>query len=100
MTGSLGWAPLLLFALVFLWTPPHFWALAIRYREDYASARVPMMPVVRSLGHTIWQILAYALATVAASAGFGVVARYALALLGGGGVGRRWPSWRCAPGSW
>ena len=41
-----GWAPLVLFALVFLWTPPHFWALAIRYRDDYASAHVPMMPVV------------------------------------------------------
>ncbi len=50
--GSLGWAPLTLFALVFLWTPPHFWALAIRYREDYANASVPMMPVVVSLGRT------------------------------------------------
>lgn len=74
VTGSLGWAPLLLFALVFLWTPPHFWALAIRYRDDYSRAGVPMMPVVRSVRRTSWQILAYALVTVATSAGFGLVA--------------------------
>ena len=72
--GSLGWAPLLLFALVILWTPPHFWALAIRYRDDYARANVPMMPVVRSLQRTSWQILVYALGTLTSSAGFGVVA--------------------------
>ncbi len=71
--GSLGWAPLLLFALVFLWTPPHFWALAIRYRDDYARASVPMMPVVKSLRLTSWQVFAYSLATVAVSAGFGAV---------------------------
>jgi heme o synthase len=72
--GSLGWAPLLLFALVFLWTPPHFWALAIRYRDDYASASVPMMPVVVSLERTSRQIFVYALATVAGSVAFGLVA--------------------------
>jgi len=74
VTGSLGWAPLILFSLVFLWTPAHFWALAIRYRDDYARASVPMMPVVRSLALTSWQIMAYAVATVAASAAFGLVA--------------------------
>ena len=72
--GSLGWAPLVLFALVFLWTPPHFWALAIRYRDDYANAKVPMMPVVVSLERTARQIFLYSLATVAASVVFGVVA--------------------------
>jgi protoheme IX farnesyltransferase len=72
--GSLSWAALALFALVFLWTPPHFWALAIRYRDDYAKADVPMMPVVRSLERTSWQILAYALATVAISVVFGFLA--------------------------
>ena len=74
VTGSLGWPPLLLFVLVFVWTPPHFWALAIRYRDDYARANVPMMPVVSSMGRTCWQILAYALATVAVSVAFGAVA--------------------------
>jgi heme o synthase len=72
--GSIGWAPLLLFALVFLWTPPHFWALAIRYRDDYKNANVPMMPVVESFERTAWQILLYSVATVAASVAFGVVA--------------------------
>jgi heme o synthase len=72
--GSLGWPPLVLFALVFLWTPPHFWALAIRYRDDYANASVPMMPVVVSLERTTRVIFIYALATVAASFVFGVVA--------------------------
>jgi heme o synthase len=71
--GSLGWAPLVLFTLVFLWTPPHFWALAIRYRSDYASASVPMLPVVDSLERTTRQIFIYSLATVACSAVFGVV---------------------------
>jgi protoheme IX farnesyltransferase len=74
VTGSLGWAPLLLFALVVLWTPPHFWALAIRYRDDYERAKVPMMPVVQSLQRTSWQIMAYAIATLGSSAAFGMVA--------------------------
>jgi heme o synthase len=72
--GSLGVAPLLLFALVFLWTPPHFWALAIRYRDDYANASVPMMPVVMSPEQTSRQIFLYSVATVATSIAFGVVA--------------------------
>jgi heme o synthase len=72
--GSLSWASLVLFALVFLWTPPHFWALAIRYRDDYANAHVPMMPVVKSFERTASEIFAYSVATVAASAVFGVVA--------------------------
>ena len=72
--GSVGWAPLLLFSLVVLWTPPHFWALAIRYRDDYANAKVPMMPVVQSIERTSRQMLGYAFATVVASAGFGMVA--------------------------
>ena len=46
VTDSLAWAPVVLFLVVFFWTPPHFWALAMRYREDYARAGVPMLPVV------------------------------------------------------
>jgi protoheme IX farnesyltransferase len=48
VTGSLSLVPFVLFAIVFFWTPPHTWALAMRYREDYQAARVPMLPVVRS----------------------------------------------------
>ncbi|HTW07799.1 MAG TPA: heme o synthase, partial [Acidimicrobiales bacterium] len=86
--GSLTWAPMALFALVFLWTPPHFWALAIRYRDDYARARVPMMPVVRSVARTSGEVLAYAVATLVASTAFGLLAHmrwlyWLVALLGG-----------------
>ena len=49
VTDHLGWAPLVLFAVIVIWTPPHFWALAIRYRDDYAAANVPMLPVVATL---------------------------------------------------
>ena len=67
VTGSLAWAPLVLFAVVFFWTPPHFWALAIRYRDDYARAGVPMLPVVASPVTVGRQIVVYAWLTVAAS---------------------------------
>jgi protoheme IX farnesyltransferase len=61
VTNSLDWAPVVLFAVIFFWTPPHFWALAIRYREDYARVEVPMLPVVSSLRTTAARILLYTL---------------------------------------
>jgi protoheme IX farnesyltransferase len=67
VTGRLDWAPLVLFLVVFLWTPPHTWALAMRYREDYAAAGVPMLPVVAGERAVTAQIVAYTWATVAAS---------------------------------
>lgn len=67
VTGHLGLAPLVLFAVIFLWTPPHFWALAVKYREDYQAAEVPMLPAVASLGRTARGITAYTAAMVAAS---------------------------------
>ena len=57
VTNSLGWTPVLLFLVIFIWTPPHFWALAVRYRDDYEAANVPMMPVVASLRRTTLEIL-------------------------------------------
>ncbi len=69
--NSVGWAPVVLFALMFVWTPPHFWALAIRYRDDYRSAEVPMMPVVTSLRRTAAQIFAYSVLVAAVSLVFG-----------------------------
>jgi protoheme IX farnesyltransferase len=64
---SMAWPPVVLFLVVFFWTPPHFWALAMRYREDYAAAEVPMLPVVAT-GHAVArQILGYAILTVATS---------------------------------
>ncbi len=59
VTGSFGWPPVVLFLVVFFWTPPHTWALAMRYREDYARVDVPMLPVRRSAEAVARQIVAY-----------------------------------------
>ena len=59
VTNSLGWAPVVLFVIIFLCTPPHFWALAIRHTEDYRAAGVPMLPVVASMKETIRSMIAY-----------------------------------------
>jgi len=67
VTGSLAWPPIVLFLVVFFWTPPHFWALAMRYREDYAAAGVPMLPVVATAHAVARQILGYAAVTVGMS---------------------------------
>ncbi len=67
VTGRLDWAPVVLFAIVFFLTPPHFWALAIRYRDDYARAGVPMLPVVATPLRVAREIVVYAWLTVAAS---------------------------------
>ncbi len=67
VTGSIAPAPFVLFLIVFCWTPPHTWALALRYREDYASAGVPMLPVVRPALVVARQILVYSVITVAVS---------------------------------
>ena len=67
VTGSLSWAPVVLFLVVFLWTPPHYWPLAMKYREDYAAAGVPMLPVVRTETQVTASILRYSVAMVAAS---------------------------------
>ncbi len=60
--NRLGWAPFLLFAIIFVWTPPHFWALAIKYRDEYAAVDVPMLPAVASHEKTSLQITLYTLA--------------------------------------
>ena len=67
VTGDVALAPFVLFAIVFCWTPPHTWALAFRYREDYAAAQVPMLPVVRSAPEVAVRILGYSVLTVAVS---------------------------------
>jgi protoheme IX farnesyltransferase len=67
VTGSLAWAPVVLFLVVFFWTPPHFWALALRYRDDYAAADVPMLPSVAPARTVGRQIVIYSWVTVATS---------------------------------
>jgi protoheme IX farnesyltransferase len=64
VTGSLGWAPLVLFAAMFFWTPPHFWALAIRYSDDYRAADVPMLPAVAPHAEAARQMIGYTVALV------------------------------------
>ncbi len=69
-TNDLGlvsaWPAWVLFTIIFLWTPPHFWALAIKYKADYAAAHIPMMPVVRGDAVTRWQMLLYTISLVPA----------------------------------
>ncbi|MDX6309853.1 MAG: heme o synthase [Nocardioidaceae bacterium] len=67
VTGSLAWPPVVLFLVVFFWTPPHFWSLAIRYRDDYAAADVPMLPVVAPARVVGRQIVIYSWLTVVTS---------------------------------
>jgi protoheme IX farnesyltransferase len=67
VTGRLSWAPLVLFAVIFFWTPPHFWALAMRFRDDYAAAGVPMLPVVAEERTVARRILFYSYLMVGAS---------------------------------
>ncbi len=74
VTGELDWAAWTLFAVVFFWTPPHFWALAIKYRDDYAAAEVPMLPSVATLAKTADRILAYTLVVWALSLALAPVA--------------------------
>ena len=74
VTGTLGCAPILLFSVIFFWTPPHFWALAINYRDDYAAAEIPMLPVVTGLKETGRQIVLYSVVLIAFSVAFFFVA--------------------------
>lgn len=67
VTDHLALAPVICFAIVFFWTPPHFWALATRYRDDYAAASVPMLPVVADVAKVTRQIVAYAVVVVGLS---------------------------------
>ncbi|MEO8906481.1 MAG: heme o synthase [Microbacteriaceae bacterium] len=67
VTGSLDWAPWILFGVIFLWTPPHYWPLSMKYRDDYQSAGVPMLAVMRGRAFVGLQTILYAWATVACS---------------------------------
>jgi len=67
VTGDLSWPPVILFGIVFLWTPPHYWPLSMRYRDDYAAADVPMLAVVRGRTAVGLQVVLYAWATVVCS---------------------------------
>jgi protoheme IX farnesyltransferase len=89
VTDSLAWEPWLLFGVIFFWTPPHFWALAVRYDDDYRAANVPMLPSVADEDETVTKIIRYSVVMVIFSFLFGIVAGmgliyWAVAVLGGG----------------
>jgi protoheme IX farnesyltransferase len=67
VTGTVETPAWVLFAIVFLWTPPHFWALALRYREDYAAAGIPMLPVVKGERVALREIVVYSVLVFAAT---------------------------------
>ena len=67
VTGSLSWTPVVLFLIVFWWTPPHYWPLSLRYRDDYAAAGVPMLPVVADVTAVARNIVVYSWIMVAFS---------------------------------
>jgi protoheme IX farnesyltransferase len=100
VTGNVGVPALVLFALVFYWTPPHFWALSLRIRKDYAAAGVPMLPVVRGVPETTRQIGLYTILMVAISLVLFAVARMgpiylaAAVILGGLFLRQAWQLWR------
>ena len=74
VTNSLSWSALLLFLVIFFWTPPHFWSLAIKYKDYYSRAKVPMLPVVAAENIVTRQMLGHAAAMITASLGLGLVA--------------------------
>jgi len=90
VTGNVGMPAILLFLLVFYWTPPHFWALSLRIRKDYAAAGVPMLPVVKGIPETTRQIALYTILMVAISLVLFAVGRmgliYLVAAVGLGGI--------------
>ncbi|TFB49553.1 heme o synthase [Cryobacterium tagatosivorans] len=89
VTNDLSWPPFILFAIIFLWTPPHYWPLSMKYRADYQAAGVPMLAVVRGRAQVGLQVILYAWATVACSlllipvAGMGLLYSF-VALVSGG----------------
>ena len=90
VTGSLSWTPVVLFGIIFFWTPPHYWPLSLRFRDDYAAAGVPMLPVVADVVVVARRIVAYSWVMVAVSlllwpvAGTGPVYAVSAVVLGAG----------------
>ena len=81
VTNSIDWPPIILFLVIFLWTPPHFWALAIRYKDDYSNAEVPMLPVIEGTKVTGYRMVLYAFQVWAASLIFVPVAEMGVVYL-------------------
>jgi len=86
VTDSLSWTPVVMFAVIFIWTPPHFWALAFKYKDDYAAAHVPMLPAVATFRRTAVEIFVYTVALVATSLLLAAVAHFGPVYVAGASV--------------
>ncbi|HSR83671.1 MAG TPA: heme o synthase [Streptosporangiaceae bacterium] len=84
VTGTVAWPAIVLFAVIFFWTPPHFWALAMKFKDDYASAGVPMLPVVATAAVVARKILIYSYIMVAATLALAPYAGWIYAACAGG----------------
>ena len=94
VTGDVGLPAIVLFAIVYYWTPPHFWALALKHRDEYAAAGVPMLPVVAGFTETTKQILLYSVIMVAVTLMFGAIGGMGLLYLAAAVVlGARFLQW-------
>ncbi|MEE6272440.1 heme o synthase [Georgenia sp. MJ278] len=96
VTGSLAWAPVVLFGVIFFWTPPHYWPLSMRFKQDYARADVPMLPVVSTDVKVAWQILAYGAAMVGCSLVLVPVAQMTWVYTAVAVAAGAWFLWGCA----
>ena len=97
VTGGLDLPAVYLFAIVFFWTPPHFWALSLLIKDDYAEAGIPMLPVVTTVEHTTLQIFFYTLALVGLTIMFAITTAVGLVYLGSAlvlGGGFIWMVWQ------
>jgi heme o synthase len=90
VTGGVGWPAVLLFAVVFLWTPPHFWALAMKFRDDYAAAQIPMLPVVATARVVVRRVLLHSYLMVGVSLLLGPVAHLSWPYLAGAAAVGGW----------
>ncbi len=100
VTDSLSWTPVVMFAIIFVWTPPHFWALAVKYKDDYKAAGVPMLPAVATFKRTAREIVLYSVALLGVSLLLAVVGHLGIiyvvsaVLLGGFFIGLSVRLWR------
>lgn len=95
VTGSLSWAPLVLFGIIFFWTPPHYWPLSMKFKADYARADVPMLPVVSADTRVARQMIGYTIAMVACSLALVPVAQMGLLYTAAAVVSGGWFLWLC-----
>ena len=95
VTGSLSWAPVLLFGIIFFWTPPHYWPLSMKFKADYARADVPMLPVVSADTRVARQMIGYTIAMVACSLALVPVAQMGLLYTAAAVVSGGWFLWLC-----